>query len=117
MSIPPLDYAPPPPAAPLGGADAREGADTTPNPPPATAPAPSKPSEDAVKVAIAALNDALKANDRAVEFSVDHDTGEVVVTLVDTETHSVLRQVPSQELLEIAKSLDQQQLLLLRNRA
>jgi flagellar protein FlaG len=66
---------------------------------------------------VAAVNDALATRSHAVEFSLDQDTGTIVVTLVDTESHRVLRQVPSQEILEIAKSIDRQRNLLLRNHA
>ena len=43
---------------------------------------------------------------KALEFEVDAETNRVVVRLVDTEDHRVLRQVPSQEMLDIARALE-----------
>ncbi|HMY07311.1 MAG TPA: flagellar protein FlaG, partial [Accumulibacter sp.] len=40
------------------------------------------------------------------EFSVDNDTGQMVVKVVDKSTQEVIRQVPSKEMLAIAKTLD-----------
>ena len=75
------------------------------------------PSRESIAAAIVALNQSLATQSRAVEFAVDHDTGAIVVRLVDTESNRVLRQVPAEELLQIAKSLERQQNLLLRNQA
>ena len=52
-----------------------------------------------------------------LDFSVDEDTGRVVVKLMDTATNEVLRQIPSEEVLHIAKMLDKLQGLLLREKA
>lgn len=41
-----------------------------------------------------------------LEFSVDNDTGQMVVKVVDRSTREVIRQVPSEEMLAIAKTLD-----------
>jgi flagellar protein FlaG len=54
---------------------------------------------------------------RSIEFQVDPDTRQIVVRLIDTQSNEVLRQIPSQEMLEIAKSIDHLQGVLLRNRA
>lgn len=75
------------------------------------------PGRDAIAAAVAAVNDALAARSRAVEFAIDNDTGTIVVTLVDTNDNQVLRQVPAKELLEIAKSLERQRNFLLHNSA
>ncbi|MCC7122695.1 MAG: flagellar protein FlaG [Gammaproteobacteria bacterium] len=42
---------------------------------------------------------------RALQFSVDEESGETVVKVVDTETKEVIRQIPSEELLAIANRL------------
>jgi len=61
--------------------------------------------------------EALAAMNRSIEFQVDPDTRQIVVRLIDTQSNEVLRQIPSQEMLEIAKSIDHLQGVLLRNRA
>ncbi len=42
---------------------------------------------------------------RSLLFSVDRDSGETIVRIVDSETHAVIRQIPSQELLAIEQHL------------
>jgi flagellar protein FlaG len=50
-------------------------------------------------------------------FSIDEDNGTVVVKIVDTTTQDVIRQIPSVEALEISRSLDKLQGLLLQGKA
>jgi flagellar protein FlaG len=70
------------------------------------------------------LNDAVKTTNRFMQalsqnlqFSVDKDTNKTVVKLVDTQTKDVIRQIPSEEMLSIAKALDKLQGLLLKDKA
>lgn len=42
---------------------------------------------------------------RALEFSVDEESGETVVKVIDSETKELIRQIPSEELLAIANRL------------
>jgi flagellar protein FlaG len=41
-----------------------------------------------------------------IKFSIDQDSGRTVVKVVDRETKDVIRQIPSEEMLELAKALD-----------
>jgi flagellar protein FlaG len=82
--------------------------------PPVAAP---EPSRELVQAAVDHVNAALAASNRSIEFSIDPDVKTVVVRVIDKQDGSVLRQVPSQEMLAIAKALDQITGLLLRNRA
>ena len=72
---------------------------------------------ESLKQAAAAANEALKTIRSELDFRVDEDTGRTVVRVVDRETGTVIRQMPSKELLEIAKTLDRLQGLLVRNSA
>ncbi len=47
-----------------------------------------------------------------LRFSVDEDTGKTVVRVVDTDTGEIIRQVPSEEVLAISRSIDRLQGLL-----
>ena len=47
-----------------------------------------------------------------LRFSVDEDTGKTVVRVVDTDTGETIRQVPSEEVLAISRSIDRLQGLL-----
>ncbi len=75
------------------------------------------PSTDQVNEAVKQLNNAMKTMSQGLEFSVDQDAHKVVVKVVDQQTKEVLRQVPSEEALEIAKALDRVQGLLIRQKA
>ena len=67
--------------------------------------------------AVAISNNFLKTVTNAVEFSIDKDSGSTVVKVVDTATKEVIRQYPSEEMLQIAKALDKIQGLLIQQKA
>lgn len=50
-------------------------------------------------------------------FSIDEDSGRTVVKVIDSSTKETIRQIPSEEVLEIARALDKLQGLLLRQTA
>jgi flagellar protein FlaG len=51
-------------------------------------------------------------------FSIDDSTGKTIVRITDAKTGEMIRQIPSEEMLEIARSLDKmQQGMLLRQEA
>lgn len=52
-----------------------------------------------------------------IQFNVDSDSGKTVVKVVDRGTQEVLRQIPSEEALEIARALDRFQGLLVKQQA
>ena len=71
----------------------------------------------AVKEAVAAANEAMKSIKSELDFSVDDDTGKTVVRVIDKQTGTLIRQMPSREMLEIAKALDRLQGLLVSHSA
>jgi len=85
--------------------------------PPAAQPSPPAPDEAAVRQAAAAATQAVRSLASSLEFSVDRQTGKTIVRVVDTATHEVIRQIPSEEMLAIARALDRLQGLLVRGTA
>jgi flagellar protein FlaG len=82
-----------------------------PGAPMAAAPAADKGSADAptreqVAAAVKHINQSMPASSQMLEFSIDDDSKETIVKIVDQNTKEVVRQIPSVEALEIAKSLD-----------
>lgn len=77
------------------------------------------PATDAeqVKRAVKAINETVKAFTRDLEFTTDEDTKKTVVKVVDVNTREVVRQIPSEEVLNIAKALDKLQGLIIRQKA
>jgi flagellar protein FlaG len=67
---------------------------------------PSQASTDQIKQAVEDMNQSMKQQSLGLEFTIDDDTDRSVVKVIDSETKEVIRQFPSQETLQIAKSLD-----------
>ncbi|GAB6068696.1 flagellar protein FlaG [Methylothermus subterraneus] len=55
--------------------------------------------------AVKEINDHLQLVRRNLEFSVDKDTRQIVVKVIDAETGEVVRQIPPDAVLELAKFL------------
>jgi flagellar protein FlaG len=79
----------------------------------AVAPTPSKAD---LKNSVDAINRFLQVNSE-VHFSIDEDSGQSVVKVIDTETKKVLRQFPSEQSLEIGKNLSSLKGLLIDSKA
>lgn len=54
-------------------------------------------------------NAALTSNQSNLKFLVDSDNGKPIVQIVDRETQEVLKQIPSVEMLKIAKAIEKMQ--------
>ena len=65
------------------------------------------PSIDQIKQAIQDINKSFQSLSRGLEFTIDEDSNRTIVKVIDQQTKEVIRQLPSQETLEIAKALDQ----------
>ncbi|MGI4841988.1 MAG: flagellar protein FlaG [Janthinobacterium lividum] len=96
----------------------------------ATVPARIRPAEDkrdpreatppdaqAVGQAVDSINQAMKSLSNRIEFSIDDDSKRQVVKVIDPDTKEVIRQMPSEEALAIAKALDRLQGLLIKQQA
>lgn len=75
------------------------------------------PDEQQVSQALNSINEVLKSRSPDLEFSVDKDSNRSIVKVVDKNTQEVIRQMPTQEALEIAKALDRLQSMLIRETA
>lgn len=76
-----------------------------------------EPSASEVKKAVSEINKAIQSTSQNLELSVDTDSNQVIVKVIDQQTKQVLRQIPTVEAIEIAKSLDKLQGLLIRQEA
>ncbi|MDU9389190.1 flagellar protein FlaG [Pseudomonas japonica] len=63
-----------------------------------------RPASD-LQSAVKALQDYVQSLQRNLEFSMDDSTGTVVVKVVARDSGEVIRQIPSETALELAKSL------------
>jgi len=71
----------------------------------------------AAKQAAARINEFLKSSAANVEFTVDAASDDVIVRVIDSETHQLIRQMPTEETLAISRALDRLSGLLLAQKA
>jgi len=60
---------------------------------------------DNVRDAVAQMNEYIQATQRDLRFSVDEASGETVVKVLDRQTEEVIRQIPDETFLELARNL------------
>ena len=78
---------------------------------------PPMPQTVQVKQEIEKEKEATLLAGSSLEFSVDNDTNRIVVKVVDNETRELVKQIPMEEMLALAKAMNQLQGLLLRIKA
>ena len=77
-----------------------------------------QPSVAQLESAVRDLNQSMKANSSNLAFSIDPDTDQTVVKLMDSSTGEIIKQFPSKEAIAIAKAIGEiQQGLLLKQKA
>ena len=65
-----------------------------------------EPSREQLNKAVSELNQSSQIKTQGLEFSIDEDSQRTVVKVIDQETKEVLRQIPTREALELAKTFD-----------
>ncbi len=68
---------------------------------------PASPSESEVRGAVKDLNTAVQNSQRAIQFSVDDESGNVIIKVVDAETDEIIRQIPPEEVVRLAKRMEE----------
>jgi flagellar protein FlaG len=72
---------------------------------PASERAPAEVQKIDISRAIHSINTFLKENQRGLRFQVDQATGRTVITVINPVSGEIVRQIPPQELLNIAREL------------
>ncbi|MFC5547992.1 flagellar protein FlaG [Massilia aerilata] len=85
--------------------------------PASTAAKPGKTDIGQLDKAVEHINKSFEQSNQGVEFSIDKETDITVVKVVDRETREVLRQMPSEEALAVARQIDRMQGLLIKQEA
>ena len=75
------------------------------------------PKRQEVDKAVKAVNEFVGSVNSSLKFSVDEDSGQMVVKVIDNATQEVIKQVPSKEILEMAKALNNLKGLLVQQKA
>jgi len=64
-------------------------------------------SEEQVKEVVEQLNNHAQAVNRDLHFSVDDDSGKTVIKVINSETAELVRQIPSEEVLRLSKTIQE----------
>ena len=64
-------------------------------------------SQENIEQAVQRMNDHVQLVKRQLEFKVDENSGRTVITVLDSDTQEVIRQIPNDEALHFAQKLQQ----------
>ncbi len=64
----------------------------------------SKPpaTQEALQMATEQINQSLQTGGRSLQFRIDQNTGRTIISVVDSDTDQVIRQIPSEQVMELA---------------
>ncbi len=63
--------------------------------------------DDDIEQAVERMNDHVQQVKRQLEFKIDETSGRTVITVLDSDTQEVIRQIPNDEALHFAQKLQQ----------
>jgi flagellar protein FlaG len=72
---------------------------------------------EALRDKVAQLNDYMQNMNRNLQFSVDDTSGDTVIKVIDSETEEVVRQIPSEEILEARHAAEKYRGVLIETKA
>ncbi len=65
--------------------------------------------EKALERAVESANQRFQMHQRSLQFKVDDSSNHLVIKVIDKETDEVVRQIPSEEFLELSKRMEEMQ--------
>jgi flagellar protein FlaG len=87
-----------------GAQTAKDGRTTTQSIPESTARV-EEQSDDKLRETVDQMNQAVQSLRRELQFSIDDRSGEMIIKVVNVETKEIVRQIPREEVLNLAQSL------------
>ena len=75
------------------------------------------PTKEQVEQAAARIKKVLRGTTSRLEIEIDPDLHKAVIKILNGESGEIIRQIPAQELLDLAKHLDESKGLLVHKRA
>lgn len=84
---------------------------------PQTTPADSNQGKPSLENAVKNLENFVSAVNSEISFSIDQASGAQVVKVLDSQSKEVLRQIPSEEAIQLAQALDKLQGLFVKAKA
>jgi len=83
----------------------RSGQGGKPSPADAAADGNNKPDQGQLDQMVSGLNDLVQELHRELQFTLDKESGEVVIKVIDRQTEEVVRQLPPEEVLRLRERL------------
>lgn len=77
----------------------------------------SEASREKIEGAVATIQDFVQSVQRSINFALDDSSGRVVVKVTDSGSGDVIRQIPSEEALQMAENLSEVRSLLFKAEA
>lgn len=78
---------------------------------------PGEVDREELRNSVDALNNLIKLQQTSLQFSIDDESGTVIVKVTDKETEEVIKQIPSEDAMALAKALDKLKGILLHQEA
>jgi flagellar protein FlaG len=72
---------------------------------------------ESLRQSVEELNEFVLPYNTSLRFSIEEEMGTVIVKVTDKETQEVIKQIPSEEAIELAKALDKLKGLLIQQQA
>ncbi len=70
---------------------------------------PELADDQSVESAVAKLNEYVQTTARTLNFQVDDDSGKTVIKVYDRESEQLIRQIPNELVLELARRLNEEE--------
>lgn len=70
----------------------------------------------AIQERVIELNSYMQNLNRSLQFSIDEQSGDTIIKVIDSETDELIRQIPAEELLVLRSSLEEYRGMLLEMR-
>lgn len=64
--------------------------------------------ERAISEAVKRISDYVQTVQRSLEFAIDEESGRTVITVRDSDTKEVVRQIPPETILQVSRSLEEE---------
>jgi flagellar protein FlaG len=78
---------------------------------------PAPATKEQLEGAVATIQDFVQTVQRSLNFAVDDSSGQVVVKVTDSDSGDVIRQIPSEDALQLAENLNEVRSLLFKAEA
>ena len=70
-----------------------------------------------VEAAVSQISEFVQNLQRDLQFSVDENSGRIVIKVIDSNTQEVIREIPPEHALRVARNLEEAESLMLREQA